>query len=1226
MNPARIFMKTKFLTPAASLVRLALLLAIACAARAASGNALPNATNAAIAWADLGAKATAQYSGAGLTIAATPSGAVQLRCAFQKLEGEVTAEGLWLNSTAAGGESRFRVVADALGRAGGAVTALPRSGAVSGDAATARFVRPGLVEEYSVSVDGVRQDFVVAAPPAGTGDLRVELALTGARAEPAATGAQLVLDGSGRKLAYSRLRVTDATGRELAAKLVVPSPARLAVLVADAGAVYPVRVDPTFSDANWVSMGVLPGANGTVSATAVDGSGNLYVGGTFTVVGMTVANNIAKWNGTAWSALGSGIAGPVYALAVAESESGTTLYAGGAFTTAGGTAASRIASWSDSTWSALGMGMDDAVRALAVASDGTLYAGGQFTQAGEYFANSIAMWNGNAWQSLGNGVMDSEEQCTDVCDDPEYPDCYQVCETVDVPGTVYALAVAASGTLYAGGQFTKAGVVPANYIAKWDDSAWSALGPDMMDGQVNALAVAPNGTLYAGGWFTTAGGGSANYIAKWSGSPAAWSALGSGMDTAVSVLAVASDGTLYAGGNFATAGEAAANYIAKWNGSIWSALGSGAGNGVNSGVSALAVASDGTLYAGGDFTTGGGTAASRIASWSDSTWSALGLDKGVNGVVNAVAVSGTTLYAGGGFSTAGGTAANNIAQWDGSAWSALDSGMDGKVDALAVASDGTLYAGGDFTTAGGTAANYIAKWSGSPAAWSALGSGAGNGVNSGVSALAVATDGTLYAGGHFTTAGGVSANHIAKWSGSAWSALGSGVNDRATALAVATNGTLYAGGWFTTAGGGSANFIAKWSGSPAAWSALGSGMDTAVSVLAVASDGTLYAGGGFTFAINVEPPLVTANRIAKWSGSAWSALGSGVGGSVNALAVAPDGTLYAGGDFTTAGGTGANRIAMWTGSAWSALGSGMDTAVSVLAVASDGTLYAGGSFATAGGQVSTYLAQLSPAPTTTTLGSSANPATSGASITLTATVSPGAASGAVAFKEGATTLSTGTLSGGVATFSSSALAAGSHVIRAEYPGDANYLGSTNSITQVITPAAGNHAPTAGAHYLGATINTPLRVNATVLSSLDADVDGDALSVSSVTSPSLHGTVVLSLDTITYTPATDYVGTDQFTYTISDGALTTPCTATVTVRLGQATSAFTAISGNSGTVTLRGYGIPGHAYDIQYSATSNFATIAGTLGPVTAVANGMLTYTDATAGAGPRFYRFAVHAP
>ena len=37
-----------------------------------------------------------------------------------------------------------------------------------------------------------------------------------------------------------------------------------------------------------------------------------------------------------------------------------------------------------------------------------------------------------------------------------------------------------SGTnLYAGGGFTTAGGVPANYIAKWDGSAWSALGSGM---------------------------------------------------------------------------------------------------------------------------------------------------------------------------------------------------------------------------------------------------------------------------------------------------------------------------------------------------------------------------------------------------------------------------------------------------------------------------------------------------------------------------------------------------------------------------------------------------------------------------------------------------------------------------------------------------------------------------------------------------------------------------
>ena len=76
----------------------------------------------------------------------------------------------------------------------------------------------------------------------------------------------LILNDSGRVLAYSRLNVVDATGRELPATLEVHAHDRLTLRVDDDSATYPVRIDPTFSDADWVSLNPgLPGANGGAS-------------------------------------------------------------------------------------------------------------------------------------------------------------------------------------------------------------------------------------------------------------------------------------------------------------------------------------------------------------------------------------------------------------------------------------------------------------------------------------------------------------------------------------------------------------------------------------------------------------------------------------------------------------------------------------------------------------------------------------------------------------------------------------------------------------------------------------------------------------------------------------------------------------------------------------------------------------------------------------------------
>src|SRR5262249_58666076 len=89
--------------------------------------------------------------------------------------------------------------------------------------------------------------------------------------------------------------------------------------------------------------------------------------------------------------------------------------------------------------------------------------------------------------------------------------------------------------------------------------------------------------------------------------------------------------------------------------------------------------------------------------------------------------------------------------------------------------------------------------------WLPAGSGMNISGSNSISALA-AYNGELYAGGAFDSADGAPASKIAKWNGTAWSAVGTGMNSFVLALAVYNN-ELYAAGFFTMAGGNPANYI-----------------------------------------------------------------------------------------------------------------------------------------------------------------------------------------------------------------------------------------------------------------------------------------------------------------------------------------------------------------------------------------------------------------------------------
>ena len=334
------------------------------------------------------------------------------------------------------------------------------------------------------------------------------------------------------------------------------------------------------------------GVNSDVYALAYS-NGCLYAGGYFDAAGGSPANNIAKWDGTTWSPLGSGLNGPPSGLAV---DGSGNLYAGGAFDAAGGNNAACVAKWSSNSWYALGDGVDSNVNALAVDGSGNLYVGGWFTSAGVIQVNRIAKWNSlaSSWETLGNGIATPE----------------------DYSSYVASLAYS-NGYLYTGGNFNNASGVPANNIAKWNGAAstWESLGSgvvlNVLYSGVNALVVDGSGNLYAGGDFNAAGGKPANYIAMWHNS--SWSTLGDGVDNQVAGLAVDGSGNLYAGGWFTTAGGIQVNHVAKWNNlaSSWEAL----GEGVDGHVNALAIDSNGNLYVGGYFTSAGGITANRVAKW-----------------------------------------------------------------------------------------------------------------------------------------------------------------------------------------------------------------------------------------------------------------------------------------------------------------------------------------------------------------------------------------------------------------------------------------------------------------------------------------------------------------------------------------------------------------------------------------------------------------------------------
>jgi len=741
------------------------------------------------------------------------------------------------------------------------------------------------------------------------------------------------------------------------------APFALRLLVAAVLAFTDLPALAQFCGPQWLPGPGRPGFDSTVHASAVwdpDCPGPqeplIVAGGDFTIAGGVLCSRVVAWNPRTreWLPLGAGFNSTVFALAVLSTGE---LVAGGSFTSSGSTPVSRIARWNGSEWTPLGVGMDATVKALTIDPGGDLIAGGAFTSAGGVPASRMARWNGTSWSPL------------------------PLLSTISFSsfGTVNQLAFLTNGDMIAGGiGLSVSGGLRG--VVRWNGSEWSGFPGSGGNSSIEVLALAPRpgGTfIIGGGWSNVPDQLSIQTMALWNGTE--WAPVASIAGT-VSSITNLPNGNFVVAGAFPRINGITCNGIAEWNGSAWTALGPGLTTMLGM-VRTTSALPDGSIFAAGSTL--------RIfeldpplnaAFWSASRWSLLG--DGLNGRVHDIEpFPDGSAYVAGRFTIAGGTLMSRIARWANGSWQPLTTGVNGDVYCLTSTNSGDLIAAGTFSSAGGVPASNIARWNGS--AWSAI-SGTMSNSPSFESTIGLCSDrfpnGDIVIAGRFRRIGTVNAVNVARWDGSTWHPYGTGHNRLVRAILARSDGSLVAGGDFSTGGA----FISQWNGS--GWIPVGAGFTAAVHALAEMPNGDLIAGGDFTSTTDGIP----VSRIARWNGTTWTALGSGFNNTVSTLLPLPNGQLIAAGLFTAINGESGQGVALWDGFQWAPLQSGLPGPVFTLAETPNGEILAGGDF-----QVTTGLGPASFARWTLNnnlwLASQPLPqtASAGNSITFTASLAPG---------------------------------------------------------------------------------------------------------------------------------------------------------------------------------------------------------------------------------------------
>ena len=341
-----------------------------------------------------------------------------------------------------------------------------------------------------------------------------------------------------------------------------------------------------------------------------------------------------------------------------------------------------------------------------------------------------------------------------------------------------------------------------------DDTAGVVASPG-----IKKILKVSNTEIYIAGCFTNfAGVAAADYVAKWDGS--AWSGLGASGDISAIVHdMVMYKGDLHIAGEFNDAGgDVTADMVAKWSGSAWVGLPVAGGTNANFGVgsprdlagdyaAALKVqennagTSDDILLVGGKFNNGinNGTSGFQvsftrnIATWNSTTWGSIDTDSEpftsgtVDYVVHDIEVVGTSIYVSGyrnnaTCSSSSTNRKNAFHKFDGTTWTqpitAISCSFFGSGFGIyTMEAAGTdIYVGGTFTSLSNVA-SHLGVYNTTAGTFSAFNSFSAQFGTGAVVRSINAVGSQIFIAGSFPGAFGTSGG-VARWTGSSWQGIG----------------------------------------------------------------------------------------------------------------------------------------------------------------------------------------------------------------------------------------------------------------------------------------------------------------------------------------------------------------------------------------------------------------------------------------------------------------------